>query len=110
VIAIPIALVLAGYWVLYAGVKQVTLGDAFACAAQVQQTPVSEAQRAVTGGALGAVLTTPQGRAAATGGIVAALRECKPRQGDLRLPGGLLYRPYAPGTLGFLGGIVLRSC
>jgi hypothetical protein len=40
--AVPILMILAGYWIMVAGVKRVTLADAWNGTYVVGQTPVSE--------------------------------------------------------------------
>lgn len=102
-IAVPIALVLFGYWVLYAGVKRVSLADAWACKpSAVGQTQTSQAGpgisvQPVTGGPTLRVTT-----------------DCTPRAGDTRIPtprgGYFLWRPIGSGILGQINGQLIGPC
>jgi hypothetical protein len=41
-LAVPIILVMGGYWILYSGVKGGSLLDAYRCTPAQQQTPIAE--------------------------------------------------------------------
>ncbi len=71
-VAVPIALVLFGYWAMYAGVKGVSMVDAYRCAPQQQQTPGDQSGQVVFG---------PGGPVIGT-----ISKDCKPQAGDTILP------------------------
>jgi hypothetical protein len=111
VLALPIVFVLAGYWVMYAGVKRVTLLDAWRCTAQAGQTPVGEAGSPT--GPPGSVNRSPAPPPVQAGPI-AIQGDCTVRTGDTRipLPNGhyMIWRPIGSGWLGQLNGQLLGPC
>lgn len=40
--AVPFIVIVLGYWVMYSGVKRVSMLDAWNCKGQISQTPVNE--------------------------------------------------------------------
>jgi hypothetical protein len=105
VIAIPIALGLFGYWVLYAGLKGSTLADAYACRAQQQQTPTNQ-------GGPGTINVTP----VPGGPTLGIATDCTIRAGDTKLPipgsrgGYMIWRPLGSGILGQVNGQLVGPC
>lgn len=101
--AIPFAIIVFGYWVMWAGVKQSTLLDAWNCKPETKQTPVSEP---------GAVSVTVPGPAGPVTGVIST--DCTIKSGDTKipLPGNhyLLWRPIGSGFLGQLNGQIIGPC
>ena len=99
-IAVPIAVVLFGYWVLYAGIKRVSLADAWNCAPQQQQTAGDQSGRQPGDIRIGpAVIST----------------DCTVRKGDTKMPipgtnRYMIWRPIGSGVLGQVNGKLLGPC
>ena len=99
-IAVPIAVVLFGYWVLYAGIKRVSLVDAYRCTAQQQQTAGDQSGRQPGDIRIGpAVIST----------------DCTVRKGDTKMPipgtnRYMIWRPIGSGVLGQVNGKLLGPC
>ena len=96
-IALPIALALFGYWVLYAGIKHSSLLDAYSCSSSSRSQTQSDQAGTIN-----------------VGGIASVNTSCTQRPGDTRipLPGGgfMLWRPIGSGALGQLNGQLLGPC
>lgn len=102
-LAIPIVLVLAGYWVMYSGVKKVTLLDAWRCTATPAKTPVGDP---------GSVSRSPSGTPPIT--PPGAGGDCAPQKGDTVTPSVngvyFIWRPIGNGFLGQLNGKLVGPC
>ena len=103
-IAVPIAVVLFGYWVLYSGIKRVSLADAWNCVPQQQQTASDQSGRS------GSISVTAPG-----GTRLTVTTDCTVRKGDTKLPipGGnryFIWRPIGGGLLGQINGQLLGPC
>lgn len=113
-IAVPIAVVLFGYWVLYAGLKRASLADSWNCVPQQRQT---------AGDQSGFGISVQPGSITVTAGGTSArvTTDCTVRKGDtvIAIPGGggtyRIWRPVcpykgAPGFLCFTNGQLLGPC
>lgn len=103
-LVIPFALVVAGYWVMWAGVKQTSLLDAWNCVANPRQAPISEPSPAPG---------TPTPQPPSQGNPVAnpVSAKCTVQAGDnkLPLPGGhyVIVRPAGVGLAGIVASQVI---
>lgn len=103
-IAIPIALALFGYWVLYSGLKRASLADAWACSTQ------SSAAGTPQGGP-GTISITP----VPGGPTLGISTDCAIHPGDTRLPipgtsSYMIWRPVGSGVLGQVNGQLVGPC
>ncbi len=103
-IAVPIALVLFGYWMLYAGVKRASLADAWNCAPQQGATQGNQSGRP------GSISVTVPG-----GTKLTVTTDCTVRRGDTKLPipgtcNYIIWRPLGRGIFGQVNGQLLGPC
>lgn len=90
-IALPVAFLLFGYWVMYAGIKRSSMADAWSCLPQ--QGATSASQTGSPGVNVLPLAGLPGLGLSLLGGALVIGGDCKPHAGDVKLPAGYVWRP-----------------